>query len=415
MQSNLMPSFDSIQHAVNNAKAGDTICVATGNYENERVHITTSGTASAPIVVKAVGKVLTSGFVVEASYVTIDGFNVSNQGSADESGRNLGVYLSGTGLRIINNIVLDTKASGIGCEVYPPGCFDTLISGNVVQGADGTGILVAGERILVENNDVSRSIMVNETDADGMRFFGSHITFRGNYIHDIFDRGYPKDTNPHTDCFQTFDNDKPASNHILIENNICLDVDHQCLIVEGLLKKQSDTMTFRNNICGNSGSQAVLVRGVPGVSISNNLFLSSIVYHGILIKENSPNALIANNIFLGTYRAYNVDESSLEGLIADYNLADDPSRPSAPSWWKELHGIWGVDPMFAGPVDERPGFEFRPQAASPVVDSGSSSLNDAATDIEGRPRVTDGNKDGVLQIDMGPFEYQGSRSSGSGG
>ena len=33
---------------------------------------------------------------------------------------------------------------------------------------------------------------------------------------------------PHTDCFQTFDDDKPPTVSATIENNVRHNVDHQC-------------------------------------------------------------------------------------------------------------------------------------------------------------------------------------------
>ena len=397
--------FTSIQAALDQTKPGDIVCVRSPNHGYERPHVTISGTVSASIQIRALAEVRTAGFVIEANYIHLDGFTVSNHGRRDAKGRDWGIYLAGTGLRITNNVVLDTESYGISCESYPPSCFDTVIANNIVQGADGTGILAAGERILVENNDISRSIMVNETDADGMRFFGSQITMRGNYIHDIFDRGYPAGSNPHTDCFQTFDKDKPSSNAIIIENNICLNVDHQCFIAEGLEKQGSFGFKFRNNICGNNGSQAVFLRGVSDVEITNNLFLPTMLYHGVLAGSGSKQLTIANNIFIGPYRAYNVDADSQEGLIADYNLVFDSTRLTQAGWWSEPHGKWGIAPLFAPPTDDATSESYRPAPNSPVIDAGDSSYNDSKTDLDGNPRIYDGDGDGTALIDVGPYEY----------
>lgn len=402
----------SIQGAIDQAKPGDIICVSSRDHDYERLSITTSGTEGAAIQVRALAEVRTSGFVIQANHIVIDGFTISNQGRHDATGTNVGIYLAGSGLHITNNTVLDTEGYGISCEVYPPGCFDTVIAHNIVQGADGTGILVAGERILVEKNDVSRSIMVDETDADGMRFFGSQITIRGNYVHDIFDRGYPPDNNPHTDCFQTFDKDKPASNSIVIENNVCVNVDHQCLIVEALEKRTSASIVFRNNICGTNGSQAVLIRGVADVEIVNNLFLSSIVYHGVVLQSETKDAIIANNVFVGPYRAYNVDGDSQQGLIADYNLVYDVTRLKPSSWWTEPHGIWGIDPAFAPAGGDSVGDAYWPAASSPLVDAGLDAYNDSETGLDGNQRIRDGDGDGVARIDIGPYEFTGKPEPG---
>jgi hypothetical protein len=196
----------TIQSAVDAAKPGDVVCVGPGDHDGERVAVTRSGTAKAPIRIRALGEVKTAGFVVNADHVAIEGFTVSNRSLGDgQEGRAMGIYLSGTGLKALGNTAIDTEGDGIGCDTNPPSCIDVVIARNTVRGADGTGIIVAGRRILVEANDVSRSIMIKSTDADGMRFFGSDITIRRNYVHDISDREYPPGENPHTDCFQTFD------------------------------------------------------------------------------------------------------------------------------------------------------------------------------------------------------------------
>jgi parallel beta helix pectate lyase-like protein len=397
--------FPSIQAALDRARPGDIVCVTSKDHGYERPRITTSGTDDAPIQIRALGEVRTAGFVVEANHIALDGFTVSNQGRRDKTGRDWGIYLAGTGLQITNNVVLDTEGYGISCETYPPSCFDTVIAGNIVQGADGTGILAAGERILVENNDVSRSIMVDETDADGMRFFGSQITFRKNYIHDIFDRGYPADNNPHTDCFQTFDKDKPASRDIVIESNVCLDVDHQCLIVEALDKGNSSSFKFRNNICGNNGSQAVLLRGVADVEISNNLFLPSILYRGVLAQAGTTGLTIANNIFIGSYQAYDAEADSRQGLTVDYNLVYDSTRPKSPGWWAEPHGKWGMDPMFTSATGGPEPGNYRPAPGSPLIDAGNNAFNGSKEDLDSRPRVFDGDGNGAAVIDIGPYEF----------
>ena len=398
------PQFTSIQAALDQTKPGDIVCVRSPHHDYERPHVTISGTESATIQIRALTEVKTAGFVIEANHIQLDGFTVSNNGRHDMKGRDWGIYLAGTGLRITNNAVLDPESYGISCETYPPGCFDTVIANNLVQGADGTGILAAGQRILVENNDVSRSIMVDETDADGMRFFGSQITIRGNYIHDIFDRGYPADSNPHTDCFQTFDKDKPASQAIVIENNICLNVDHQCFIAEGLEIQNSSAFKFRNNICGNNGSQAVLIRGVADVEIANNLFLPTMLYHGVVAQSGSKRLTIANNIFIGSYRAYEIDADSQQGLIVDYNLVYDSTRPKQASWWHEPHGKWGIAPAFASPIADAAFENYRPASNSPVIDAGDNSYNDSDTDLDGKPRIIDGDGNGTATIDIGPYE-----------
>jgi hypothetical protein len=392
----------SIQEAIDRAQPGDDICVFSTGPARERIMVARSGTRAAPIRIRALRDVQTAGFVVEADHVAIEGFSVSSRGVGDDEGRGIGIYLAGSGLHIRNNRVSDTDGDGIGCERHPPRCTDVVIANNTVRGANGSGIIVLGQGILVENNDVSGSIMADGIDADGIRFFGSDIIIRGNYIHDIYDRGYPPDEGPHTDCFQTFDDDKPPTVSVTIENNVCHDVDHQCLIAEGVTQRQSSSITFRNNICNNNGSQAIFARQFPKITITNNLFLDSMVYHGIFLESESTDALIGNNVFVGKYRPYIADASSLPGLVADHNLVFDRDNPTPPEWWREANGMWGV-----APVGLRGGSstsDHRPALGAPLVDAGNNAYGGADTDLDGSPRVTDGDQDGEAVIDIGPYE-----------
>jgi Right handed beta helix region len=399
--------FPTIQGAVDAARPGDVVCVGVGDHEDERVAVTRSGTAKAPIRIRALGEVKTAGFVVDADHVAIEGFTISNRGRGDDQdGRAMGIYLSGTGLKVLGNTAIDTEGDGIGCDTNPPSCVDVVISHNTVRGADGAGIIVAGRRILVEGNDVSRSVRIKSTDADGMRFFGSDITIRGNYVHDISDREYPPGQNPHTDCFQTFDISKPVTTAVVIEDNICKNVDHQCLIAGGLEKGKSGFIKFRNNICGNNGSQALLIQRFPSVEVANNLFLPSIRYFGVRLESGSTKAVIANNAFLGALRPYLIDDASEAGLKADYNLVDNPNQPTPPSWWKEPHGQWGVDPGLVDASGASGFAAYRPAPGSPLIDAGSNEYNASPTDLDGNLRVVDGDGDGMAKIDIGPYEFQ---------
>jgi hypothetical protein len=398
--------FATIQSAVDAAEPGDLVCVGAADRSSERVTVKRSGTAKAPIRIRALGEVKTAGFVVNADHVSIEGFTVSNRSlGSEQEGRAMGIYLFGTDLKAIGNTVIDTAGDGIGCDAYPPSCTDVEIAHNTVRGADGTGIIVAGQRILIEGNDVSRSVAFNSDDADGMRFFGSEITFRGNFIHDISDRGYPESKDPHTDCFQTFDNAKPSTTNVIIEDNICDNVDHQCLIATAV-RDQSAGIKFRNNICANNGSQGVFIRNFRSIEVTNNLFLPSIKYFAVVAQAGSTKTTIANNIFVGEFWPYDIDDSSRSGLDADYNLAAHPGQPSQPDWWKfpERHGIWASDPKFAR-VGEGKFDAYRSGPGSPLIDAGSNAYGASETDLAGNPRIVDGNGDGTATIDIGPYEF----------
>ena len=303
----------SIQAAVANAAPGDVVCVRGENHQDELVYLTRSGAPGRPIEVRALGRVVTAGFVVEADDILIRGFTVDNGGVPHPDGWRTAFHLAGARLGIIENTIVDPGGYGIHCHLEAPHCADTAIIGNTVRGADGIGINVMGRGILVQGNDVSGSIAVEAGDADGIRFFGEKLLIRGNYVHHIFDRGYPGE-GPHTDCFQTFDSGRPSTMNVVIEDNICFDVDHQCLMAETPVRGEGSNLVFRRNICANNGSQGVLVREFDGLVVDSNVFFSTIYYHAVVLRRGVSNATIRCNLVVDRPALSAIDQSSRQGL-----------------------------------------------------------------------------------------------------
>ena len=312
-------AYPTIQAAVDQARAGDIVCVRSLDHQDERVSIRRSGRKGAPIVLRALGRVLTAGFVIEADDVMVTGFTVGKRPADRDDGRGMGIYLAGARLQAIGNTIVEPGGDAIGCELHPPNCDDAAIVDNTIRGADGNGINAIGNRVLIEGNDVAGSRMITAGDADGIRFFGTGIVVRGNYVHDISDRGYPEGEEPHTDCFQSFDQARPPTRDALIEDNVCFNVDHQCINVEAPRLRQSTRIVFRRNVCANNGSQAVLLRQLEKVEIRDNLFLPSIIYFGVVAKLGVVDATIACNLFIGNYKSLEIDDSSRTGLRLDRN------------------------------------------------------------------------------------------------
>jgi hypothetical protein len=147
----------TIQHAANVATAGSTVFVLGGVY-NEAVTFPNSGTASAPIVfqsypgqtavidgtgVKCCGTTGTQGLVTisgNLSYITISGFEIRNFTTSTTNNTPAGVWVvgSGTGVRILNNIVHDIttksekRGDAFGISVY--GTSKTPITQLVISG-----------------------------------------------------------------------------------------------------------------------------------------------------------------------------------------------------------------------------------------------------------------------------------------
>jgi Right handed beta helix region len=185
------------------AAPGDVVCVRSPDHGNHRLRITRSGTLEAPIKIVAAANepVLTAGFVIEADYVTVEGFEVRNADAGENNGRGYGIYIAGTGVKVIGNSVIDSEYDGSGCELCPPSCIDVTIARNIVRGANWSGIVMGGRDSVVEGNEVYGSVSKGDQGADGISFFGVNLTLRGNYIHDISAAGYSSGQEPHTRLF----------------------------------------------------------------------------------------------------------------------------------------------------------------------------------------------------------------------
>jgi len=61
-----------------------------------------------------------------------------------------------------------------------------------------------------------------------------------------------------------------------------------------------------------------------------------------------------------------------------------------------------ADPLFADADDDN----LRLQAGSPCIDAGDNSVVTGATDLDGRPRIIDGDGNGTATVDMGAYEMR---------
>lgn len=295
---------DAAQDALDGAGPGDTVCVSGGDLGRD-LALTSSGTPSEPVVVIADG-VTVGALVVEADHVELQGFRVLG-GS--------GLALAGEGLVVRDTVVAATTDDGITCE-----CTDSTVESTTVQGVDGVGIVVEGSRVTVRDNDVSGSIAARSGDADGIRFFGDGHRITGNVVHDISAEGYPEDEEPHTDCFQTFDDDRPPTHDVEVSGNTCRDVDVHCLIATGDERANAGapddvaSIRFTGNTCDVGGAQAVLLRSFPAVEVTGNAFAGA-QYRAVMVTQGSTGTLVADNRFADGLRPFEVDDESRPGSV----------------------------------------------------------------------------------------------------
>ncbi len=397
----------TIQHAADNIVPGDTVNILEGEYA-ERVHITISGTEEKPITFLAIGNVVTQGFTIQADYITIQNFEITNTSNQFADGR--GIYVHGSGCLLENNYIHNTTRGGIllfaepGEEQQTSNC--TLRNNKLYQNSQN-GIDVRGTNHLIEGNEIWASIQYHPNwiepplwvDADGIRFFGSGHIFRHNYIHDI-SLDQKENIDPHIDAFQTWDQeDMEAGNNCLFENNLIIlsgDLTTGFQLeggVHDLILRNNIVQTFAGVRAYRNGSE--LETFPENIEIYHNLFIGKLTYNptsypvGVSLKS-VISAQIKNNIFLDQVGRIIVLDNA-EDVIADYNLFYN-SNNSPLSGSPQPNDLWNTNPLFIDPVNG----DYHLQPESPAINAGTYVNVDQDYDGNLRDKNT---------VDIGPFEF----------
>lgn len=295
--------------ALDGAMPGSIVCITGDEFAGVELSLTRSGEQGDPV--RLIGRDAT------VRSVTIDADDVSVEGLSVVGGE--GIEAAGTRLSISSNTVEDARLDGIRCDP----CAGAKILGNTIDRADGTGIWVSGQQIVVHGNTIRGSVRIESNDADGIRFFGSGHRITANTITDIKDDGYTGEP-PHTDCFQTYDNGgKLPTTDTFIGDNVCDNVDHQCLIATaeeaGSLGDvgRSTRLQFVGNTCNVGGSQAVLVRWFTNVEVRENRLAGAELERGVYLADHSAGASVAGNEMDPGVPELEADDTSMDGLRTD--------------------------------------------------------------------------------------------------
>ena len=401
----------TIQKAANTLAAGDTVTVNAGTY-NERINVSGSGTSeSSRITFNASGTVNTYGFYVTGNYVTIEGFTATAQVCSWNQDA-IGIYVAGNSCVIENNYAYYSPRGGIKLDPASANC---AVRNNRAHRNGMVGIEIHGTTHLIENNNIWGSIVRHTptggcpgNDADGIRFWGSGHTIRGNYIHDISlndpeNTGYTFPAGPHIDCFQTWMGGGQTASNIVFERNKC--ENNNLMMYAGMIEGSS-YLTFKNNIfIGYAGlnvnpsmganDHLIFVNNdcIGNISILNCNIGSTCWPSGIALQD-APYSIVKNNIFYDfRYEAYSITGSSATGLDAGYNLAYRTDGKT-PTGTPRSHDLWGVDPEFVYPS----GQDYHLQSTSPCIDKGTA-VSGVTNDYDGIPRFQGS------AYDIGAYEY----------
>lgn len=137
--------------------------------------------------------------------------------------------------------------------------------------------------------------------------------------------------------------------------------------------------------------------------LTNCTFYDNSATRGGGLYSNNASATLTNCIlwgnrgFVAGRGIYNSTLLFNAKTVATYcNIEDDTIYPGT--------GNVLVDPGFVNPSNG----DFHLPFGSPCIDVGSNSAPGIpSTDYEGKPRISDGNEDGVAIADMGAFEFRG--------
>ncbi|MEN3332220.1 MAG: serine protease [Blastocatellia bacterium] len=370
--------YPTIQQAINASVNGDTVLVSPGTYlENINFlgkAITVSSESGPGITIidgNHAGSVVTfrSG---ESRSSILSGFTIRNGRATFDFGYSGGgVHIERSSATVRNNIITNNigMATGGGIGMIAS---SALIQGNVItnnrtefSGTSGGGIIVSfSSDVEVVDNVISR----NTADFGGglYVYLAERLAIRNNRIQEntafyygggIFGTGYP---------FSIIQN--------LIARN-------SAQAGGGIYGYVGDVIN--NTIADNDSQQG---SGVNGAFNTQNKWVNNLIvakagqdaaYMGF--GDNSGLMLMNNNIYSSGGSAYGGGCPNLTGI----------------------NGNISADPLF---VNAAAG-DYHLKLTSPSIDTGDNSApNLPSLDLEGKPRIQDGNHDGIAVVDMGAYE-----------
>ncbi|GAB4504466.1 MAG: hypothetical protein Fur0043_14600 [Anaerolineales bacterium] len=354
----------TIQNAANTMPANSTVIVLAGDYP-ERVSVQRPN-----LTFQAQGEVTSQGFAIQADYVTIRGFTLTNWGQSYTTGN--GVYVANAGNCVIeNNHFLYNVWGGVQLAATSHDC---AVRNNTFFRNAMFAVEVMGANHLIENNDVSHSIQRHPCststawwlDSDAFRFHGSGHIFRNNYVHDMLfgELGYDQTecslaaladlnndyvSDSHMDCFQTFGGDHVAASNILFDGNRC-DLPPAQQWIGGAAKMFEGTqgthdLTFINNV----GLVDFIgeFHDADNLRFSHNTFIGSghLNSQGIQLYDTTR-VYVHYNVFYnqanGIGHLWPVRSTVNEGDNSVYRTGGAPKRAAAPG------DVWNIDPMLDG-------------------------------------------------------------------
>ncbi|MBP5427419.1 MAG: right-handed parallel beta-helix repeat-containing protein [Clostridiales bacterium] len=407
--------FKTIQKALDIAKAGDTVNIREGTY-NEQLTVRASGTKNSPICIRNYknDNVIVDGYnkstknsngniallsIINKSYVEVKGIEFKNL-STDTKNVVHGIFVSGygDGVSIKNCKVhhIETrhtshKANAHGISVYGFES-DRPISNITIDGNEVYKCKLGCSESVVLNGNVTNFTVTNniihDNDNIGIDFIGHEGTVDsskkdrardgvciGNYVYNITSRhNHVYEGSACADGIYV-----DGGKNILIERNIVKNCDIGISASSEHEGKDAENIIIRNNLITDCLSYAGITLG--GADSDNGLaknvkIYNNTIYHcsiGIVIQNaNSSSNEIANNIIYKSVR------EPIYGKVRKNKVLNNFTE----------------NPSF---VNESKG-DFRLKENSPAINKGIN-VDYGDYDLDKNARVSNGT------VDMGCYEY----------
>ena len=389
----------TVQHAANTARAGSTVIVRGGVYE-ELVTITASGNASDGFITfrSCPGEtaildaehftpsgrqaVLT---IHNQSYVKIEGFEIRNFHTAEHRLVPMGISVMGAGshIELLKNNVHHIQqifpgrdapgsgGNGFGIAVY--GTDDkTPITDLIIDGNEVHHLKTGSSESLVVNGNVTNfritHNVVHDNNNIGIDVIGFERTapdaavdqardglVSGNLVYNITSKGNPAYRNDESSDGIYVD----GGTRILIEQNVMHDVDFGIELASEHKDRATSYITARNNLIYHSHTAGISIGGYAPdrghtdhcIVINNTLFENDTSSTGsgeFQMQWNMAGNIFENNIVyagphcLMAVNKSQVDKNSPPALI-DHNLYYCPSGAQASTWVGGSRTVTGFD------------------------------------------------------------------------
>jgi hypothetical protein len=387
----------TIQSAIDAADYGDTVLVAPGTYhehidfKGKAITVTSeSGRPEDTIIDGGDAYPVVSFISEEGRGSVINGFTLQNgKGEFDNpaagEGEGGGVNVQGSSPTITNNLIRNNHAcqgAGIGILSGSPLIQRNTITNNIINFCSdrwafggGAGIGVQGASFV----EILDNVISNNDGGNGQANSGGGIY--------LFGTGAP-----------------------IIKRNIIRGNSVNFFgggISMGLV---TDALIVQNLITGNQayeGGGIHWIVGQPGARLINNTIADNDAVSngsGLFINGDDVRTELTNNIIVAKPGQSALYCGGIDPTIRFNNVfsAGGPAYSGNCASRTGMNGNISADPLFANPTQG----DYHLQQGSPSIDAGyNQAPNLPDTDIDGNPRILDGNGDGTQTIDMGIDEF----------